>query len=256
MSICIIFLWRAKCSLQCHFHRKTVSRLSDLNLSTMKWVPFKFGLSFPSKFHSCRVFILLVSFSTFVLSMHMKIECESQEMTHWGLGNLMTCIMSKNTTIHCPGAIVEWNPQVRAISLCMNSEIHFLPSDLHSSFSDLNLIYAYKSAIKAISRENFRNLTKLKTLDLDHNQITEIPRGTFSDLISLRELYMRKSIQLKLQSDFLHLVTQRATDSSSSMPTTFETSNIWSWFILAQTNASVRAFMATEEETASRLKLR
>lgn len=121
--------------------------------------------------------------------------------------------MSDNTTIRSPKTMAEWNPRIEVLYIWKNKKVSYLPVDLYSSFHDLKLIIAYSCSLKAVSRENFRNLTKVFKVNLDNNQIRRIRRGTFSDLISLRELYLRESFILISVTATINLIlpNQRTT---------------------------------------------
>lgn len=146
--------------------------------------------------------------------MELKVPCDSIKYNQiWSDKRLPTCSMSDNTTIRSPKTMAEWNPRIEVLYIWKNKKVSYLPVDLYSSFYDLKLIIAYSCSLKAVSRENFRNLTKVFKVNLDNNQIRRIRRGTFSDLISLRELYLRESFILISVTATINLIlpNQRTT---------------------------------------------
>lgn len=98
--------------------------------------------------------------------------------------------MDNATKIDSPGYTVSTprNDLVTGIYYQLNKKISYLPSQLNETFPNLIAITAHRCSVKAVSKENFNNLIKLKLLWLDHNQIEKIYSDTFDTLISLEIL--------------------------------------------------------------------
>lgn len=85
----------------------------------------------------------------------------------------------------------ELNEKVEAIDL-RNYKIFHIPSFLSKVFPNVRVYAATANALKEVGPENFQGLSKLQALYLSHNQIQEIPAGTFANLDSLEHLHLRK----------------------------------------------------------------
>lgn len=113
--------------------------------------------------------------------------------------------MKKTTVIDSTGITFspERNDSIRGIDFSDNKKIHYLPFKLHKTFPKLLVFAASSCSIKAISRENFKNLKVLRGLWLRNNQIETIPSNAFQDLISIDDIDLRNSS--KLSKNFLFL---------------------------------------------------
>lgn len=124
------------------------------------------------------------------------VKCESIERKNWGPfgGMLNTCNMNGTTSIYsCNFTILkELDETTGAMSFSENKKIVCLPLDMFKVFPYLKVIHAGRCSIKSILKENFRNLSKLKLLWLEHNQITQITDDTFNGLLALEFLDLRE----------------------------------------------------------------
>lgn len=77
----------------------------------------------------------------------------------------------------------------------------FLPINIGSVFPKLLHLIAQNSKLVFIKRGNFDDLRDLKTLLLDHNQITEIPSDTFNDVENLIKLDLASNRITKLKKE-------------------------------------------------------
>lgn len=95
--------------------------------------------------------------------------------------------MPSSISIDMPGlklSSVE-NKAVGAIFINNNKKIEFLPNNVYESFPQLVVLKASFCSIRSIGKQNFKNLHKLKRLNLDGNQITKILDDTFEGLEAL-----------------------------------------------------------------------
>jgi hypothetical protein len=74
---------------------------------------------------------------------------------------------------------------VTALDLQFTPGTTFLPVDLAATFPNLEVIYAWKCSVATLNRRTFAGLTKLRYLDLDSNQITEVRSSMFEGLTTL-----------------------------------------------------------------------
>lgn len=102
--------------------------------------------------------------------------------------------MQFTTTIDSKGISVSLeDTSVLGISFFNNTKISFLPVGLQNNFPHLELYFAPLCSIGTVSKENFRNLVKLRTVHLWNNQIKKIDSSTFDDLASLEHLDLSSS---------------------------------------------------------------
>lgn len=73
-----------------------------------------------------------------------------------------------------------------------NRKIQFLPENVGETLPNLVFWHASYCSIKTISRDNFKNLSKLRGLGLQGNQIEKISSDTFDDLTALQILWLSK----------------------------------------------------------------
>lgn len=113
-----------------------------------------------------------------------------------------TCFMTSSTAIDSVGtAIVSArNKNTEALRLSRNKKISFLPENPADAFPNLIFIEAAVCSIKAISKQNFFGLKKLRAVNLVANQIESINSDTFADLLAMER------IQLGKLAYFVHLV--------------------------------------------------
>jgi Leucine-rich repeat (LRR) protein len=118
-----------------------------------------------------------------------RVLCESIDMK--GLHD--TCVLHY-TSINIPETTILSNRDnaIGGLSLRINSKVKFLPANIYETFPSLVFISAHHCAIRWVSKNNFRNLRKLTSLDLSYNSIRKIPSDAFEDLISLEKLTLSK----------------------------------------------------------------
>lgn len=119
-------------------------------------------------------------------------------------GQQMTCYM-KDVTIDSQGFTIASPPKdetVTAMGFFSNKNALFLPDNIHEAFPYLMTLSASSCSIKTVSKENLKNLNKLRGLYLDNNQIKTIRSNVFEDLTSLQRLDLGKITLLY----FLHSI--------------------------------------------------
>lgn len=103
------------------------------------------------------------------------------------------CDMKIETEIYEPNVkISNFDDSVLSLTFYTNRNIFYLPIDVAKSFPNLTAFGADETSIKEISKENFRNLRKLRCLTLVSNKIEMIFSDTFEDLESLEVLWLGK----------------------------------------------------------------
>lgn len=100
------------------------------------------------------------------------------------------------TSIDSPDFTIsaEKDESVLGLNLGGNKNIFYLPNDVYKIFPSLIVYGAHLSSIQQISKRNFVNMSKLKGLFLQRNQIEIIENNTFDDLTSLEDLDLSKKI--------------------------------------------------------------
>lgn len=133
-----------------------------------------------------------------ILAERKQISCE--EIKKWdSFDNGLACIMNDSAKIDLMRfRILPGSNEPMALYLKKNKKIFYLPIRLQESFPEIIRIEADHCTIKSISYENFKGLRKLVLLDLRYNRIESIVKNTFDDLVSLKWLWLRKNINLKL----------------------------------------------------------
>lgn len=109
------------------------------------------------------------------------------------MGSLRTCKIA-GQTIETVNAVISDSKslQVRSLSFQNSPNVFFLPVNVAKKFPELKIFDASICAVKAIFGENFKDMSVLKELYLDDNEIFLIYSNTFEDLVSLRVLSLRK----------------------------------------------------------------
>ncbi|XP_035180810.1 relaxin receptor 2 isoform X6 [Oxyura jamaicensis] len=79
---------------------------------------------------------------------------------------------------------------VTVLSLAHN-QIHSLPDEVFSKYTEVKKIFLQNNCIQTISRKAFFGLYKLQKLYLSHNCITSLKPGVFRDLQKLKWLVLR-----------------------------------------------------------------
>lgn len=123
----------------------------------------------------------------------MLISCESKEIKlQYYLGLVETCFMERETKINSDDTTLSPDATIIALTFKKNKNISFLPIEVANSFPDLKYYSASFCSIKSVMKKHFKDLSKLKILRLDQNEIVKIKSDAFEDLVSLRWVYLRK----------------------------------------------------------------
>jgi Leucine-rich repeat (LRR) protein len=94
-----------------------------------------------------------------------------------------TSINSTGVTIHS-----DQDDDMKRLSLSNNKNIFYLPENIDEDFPNLMRYNAKRCSITAITKKNFKGLSKLTKLNLWGNQIERITSETFKDLTDLEVL--------------------------------------------------------------------
>lgn len=121
-----------------------------------------------------------------------KVSCESVsgQSLMAGHSTQSTCFMTRVTIIDSQGFRIAstTDEAIEGLEFEFNRKVSFLPVYIHEAFPNLVTFSAPSCSLKAISKENFKNLSKLKLLVLNDNQIEIIQNDVFKDLTSLEKL--------------------------------------------------------------------
>lgn len=106
------------------------------------------------------------------------------------------CFMNGDTKIAFPESTISnaLDDTVEGLTLALNRKIKFLPIKVADSFPNLLVFNAMGCSIQALSAETFKNLNKLKVLNVGYNFVQSIADGTFDDLKALEYLALSKNI--------------------------------------------------------------
>lgn len=123
-----------------------------------------------------------------------EIPCEEIENNFWDSeGYLRTCFMNKDLAIDSRGfTMLKRDTSITALEFTRNRKISFLPIRVNKKFPNLLIYAASACGISEISKENFEDMIRLKSLWLSYNNIERIYSDTFEDLQSLENLFLRK----------------------------------------------------------------
>lgn len=83
---------------------------------------------------------------------------------------------------------IERNLKVKGFMANNNKNLEFLPVDVGEDFPNLLAYSASRCCLKGLVYSNFKGMTSLQHLDLQHNKIESIESKNFHDLKSLRYL--------------------------------------------------------------------
>ncbi|XP_031697548.1 toll-like receptor 13, partial [Anarrhichthys ocellatus] len=83
-------------------------------------------------------------------------------------------------------------------AICTKSNLHAVPSDIPSTVQGF---YLAENKISILKPPNFKNLSILTQLDLKRNYISQIHRGAFVDLISLKKFNLNNNRLVVLGDD-------------------------------------------------------
>lgn len=102
--------------------------------------------------------------------------------------------MKVNATINSEGYVVSpAETSILGITFYLNKKISFLPVRVDETFPNLIAYSAADCSLTSVSRINFKNLKKMKTLNLRNNQIVKVKSDTFEDLTLLEVLWLGKT---------------------------------------------------------------
>lgn len=133
------------------------------------------------------------------------VSCES--VVEWR--GQATCHMDETTAITTDDAKISdaRNENFTHLSFFQNSEISFLPIEIHEKMPNLNKITAFLCSISKISKKNFSKLTKVLFLDLRYNKIEKIQSDTFEDLLELKTVWLGKLVFSELEEKFKFFIS-------------------------------------------------
>lgn len=80
--------------------------------------------------------------------------------------------------------------EATALVFTRNYGIYYLPIEVAISFPELIVYEAEATSITSIAKINFKDLNKVKSLNLRRNEITTIKSNTFEDMASLDRLLL------------------------------------------------------------------
>lgn len=80
----------------------------------------------------------------------------------------------------------------------------YLPHGLAEKFVNLETLYVIESGLKAITRNDFESMTKLKEIAFYGNRIDEIPDNCFDDLVNLEKLSLSNNRIKYLPNEIFH----------------------------------------------------
>lgn len=119
-----------------------------------------------------------------------QVACEtigSESWTH--VGPQKTCYIKVNTWINSTSCtILTVRETVTGLSFWQSKKIYFLPIKVDVTFPNLITYGANGCSIKTIYKDNFKNLGRMKRLDLGNNQIESVPTNAFEDCVNLEWL--------------------------------------------------------------------
>lgn len=109
------------------------------------------------------------------------------------LGELRTCFVGADATIDSRNfQLTDKNETYKGLSFGSNKKVSYLPLYVGDQLPNLLVYVGASCSVRSISKENFKNLKKLKALVLDNNKIEKLFSDTFEDLIALEHIDLRK----------------------------------------------------------------
>lgn len=121
-----------------------------------------------------------------------QVPCEQVYSRGWSVGDLKTCFMQNTTTIDARDFKISTtrDEAVEAITYEENKKISYLPLEAYKKFPNLQAYAAWGCSIKIVKRDNFKNLYRMKLINLSQNQIEMLFSDTFEGLLLLEEIYL------------------------------------------------------------------
>lgn len=119
-----------------------------------------------------------------------EIACE----TFQDKNNFEFCIMTEKTAINATNFVIGdlKDEDIGGIDFNYNKAVEYLPYKIHMQLPNLVTYRAKFCSIKQISKENFEKLTRLKSVELNNNQIQKISGNTFQGLEKLLQVVLSK----------------------------------------------------------------
>lgn len=138
-----------------------------------------------------RVFLLILVLSPFAIALE---PCESIAKFSWWGNSHKTCHMNDSNTVTTSEFSISSakDAAIELLNLNGNRKIAYLPKNADEKFPGLLIYDAGSCSIKSISKQNFKNMKKLKRLFLGFNQIERILSDTFDDATALLEVALGK----------------------------------------------------------------
>ena len=120
-----------------------------------------------------------------------QVSCERNNRRN--LRSSKTCRMSGTTEINTADTTIATRDEsIERLAFNHNRNIKFLPIEVSEKFPNLMGLEAGDCSLTTISKENFKDLTKLRLLGLYYNQIEKIRSDVFGDLVALEKLFLCK----------------------------------------------------------------
>lgn len=115
--------------------------------------------------------------------------------------------MNKRTAINATNFIIAdlRDEEVEGIIFDRNVNIEYLPVKIHLQFPNLDIYNASRCSIKQISKENFENLSRLKSIELSGNKIQKISGNTFKGLNSLLHVNLSEFLNVVIAETVIYL---------------------------------------------------
>lgn len=100
------------------------------------------------------------------------------------------CLMNERTAINATNFVMGElrDEEVEGIVFDGNKKIEYIPYKIHMQFPNLAIYHANRCSIKQISKENFENLRRLKSIELASNKIQKLAGNTFKGLEKLTKV--------------------------------------------------------------------
>lgn len=142
-----------------------------------------------------RFFIIVFSVLGFLPSAALKkqISCQSEDFVAWPrFGTQKTCFVKNSTSITEPDFEMSgvFDLTITGVAFMDNNKILYLPVLISEIYPNLVTFSAVGSSFTSVSKENFKNLRKVKHLRLSRNMIENLNINSFEDLAQLQEIYL------------------------------------------------------------------
>lgn len=125
-----------------------------------------------------------------------ELKCTKFESEDWGLviGKLQKTCFVENARIDATGFKITSSPDetIDCISMKANKRIEFFPENIAEKFPNLIGLNAKSCSLETLSKDNFKNFHKLRSMTISYNFIEKISTDTFMDLKLLEILDLSK----------------------------------------------------------------